>query len=352
MKSGSSNNFNSRPNLADLRKSVPILELAKELGLAVTNNRARCLRPENHSHGDRTPSMSFNSVRNSFKCWVCPEVTGSVLDLVMIARGVSLTEAANYLSGQFRIESVPVRLAHSIAEQEKKVIPVESKPEMPNLRRVEILGKLLEICSKIPAEGVRYLRSRRISPKTAIQMKIGFVHDYSKTANLLCELFSKEELYVSGLFNDKGNFRFYQHKLLLPYMMNQQIVYIQARSIDPVVVPKELNLKGPIPCPYNYDALLNYKIVYLCEGVIDTLTLLDQGFQGVGIPGVGSFKNEWLPFFKGRKVYSVLDADTAGNNANEKLKKIFREAEIDFSVVPIPLGHDINDFFMGKTWKK
>jgi len=350
MKSGLFNNSVNRPDLSDIRKSVPILELAKQLGITVVRNRARCLKSENHVHGDRTPSMSFDPVRNSFKCWVCPEVKGSVLDLMMLAKDMSLMDAANYLSGQYIIAPVSERITETATE--KKVTLPTPKPEITDSRRIEILNKLLELCGKIPEEGARYLRSRRISPKVAKQMRIGFVEDYSMTTSALCDLFSKDELFASGLFNEKGNFRFYQHRLLLPYIMNGQTVYIQARSIDPAVIPKELNLKGTIPCPYNYDALVNYNIVYLCEGAIDTLTLLEQGFPGVGIPGAGSFKNEWLPFFKGKKVYSVLDADVAGKNANERLQKIFREAEIDFSVVPIPPGHDINDFFMGKTWKK
>ena len=44
-------------------------------------------------------------------------------------------------------------------------------------------------------------------------------------------------------------------------------------------------MAGPIPIPYNARLLDGEPgQIYLCEGVIDTLTLLEQGFPAVGVP--------------------------------------------------------------------
>jgi len=44
---------------------------------------------------------------------------------------------------------------------------------------------------------------------------------------------------------------------------------------------------GHIPCPYNAKELDQRPgVVYLCEGPIDTLTLVEKGFAAVGVPGV------------------------------------------------------------------
>ncbi|HLP39926.1 MAG TPA: hypothetical protein VK465_00335, partial [Fibrobacteria bacterium] len=64
-----------------LKAAHPILEVARTLGLEIQHNRIRCLRPQNHAHGDRTPSVSLRPDKGSFRCWVCPDVRGDVIDL-------------------------------------------------------------------------------------------------------------------------------------------------------------------------------------------------------------------------------------------------------------------------------
>ncbi|MBL8029407.1 MAG: toprim domain-containing protein [Fibrobacteres bacterium] len=359
MRSESSAERRVRPPLAVIRERVPILLLAEHLGLPVVRNRAKCVRSENHAHGDRTPSMSLDPARNSFKCWVCPEVKGSVLDLVMQVKGLSLTEAADYLAVEFNSEIASDTLSitksapsSSVKQPVSGQIHIENKPFFDPALRTQILIELLKLTSSPDREALQYLKGRRISAKTASVMKLCSVSDYKAVSDALSAKFSKEQLIESGLFNEKGNLRFYQHKLLFPYYQNGIPVYLQARALDNTIVPKELNLRGAIPCPYNHDQLIRSPIIYLCEGVIDALTVIEHGFPAIAIPGAGSFKNEWLSLFKGKRVYSLLDADIAGKAANERLKALFSTAEIDFSILPIPEGFDINDYFLGKTWKK
>ena len=92
-----------------------------------------------------------------------------------------------------------------------------------------------------------------------------------------------------GLFSEKGNLKYYKHPLFFPYLdTKRRSFYFQARAIDSTVVPKELNLRGTVPYPYNVSALDEKPgWVYLCEGVVDTLTFLGQRIAAIGIPGVG-----------------------------------------------------------------
>src|SRR5260370_36170524 len=75
----------SRPDVSWIKQHVPILEVAWALGVPILGGRhprMRCWRPENHSHGDADPSVSFS--RNRARCWVCDMKGGhSNLDLVM-----------------------------------------------------------------------------------------------------------------------------------------------------------------------------------------------------------------------------------------------------------------------------
>src|SRR3954463_1473648 len=83
----------SKTDIEAVKAAHPILEVLHALGIPVLHGRIRCLTPGNHAHGDRTPSVSIWPDRGQFKCWVCPDVKGDVIDLVRLARNCSSPEA-------------------------------------------------------------------------------------------------------------------------------------------------------------------------------------------------------------------------------------------------------------------
>jgi DNA primase len=334
-----------------IRKSVPILAVAERLGLNPRFNRCRCMFPENHAHGDRTPSLSFNGRTNHFKCWVCPSVKGSVLDLVMLCRDVDVMGAVAYLEGEGF-------LAARTAGRRTGPPPAGSRAPGPaatataaapasEKHRLRIFRALFELCDEVSGKSQQYLVRRKIFSRTVKKTGLKVIADYAGVSGRLKSRFSPEDLVQTGLFNDRGHLRFFKHVLLIPYLRRGRIYYFQARAVDPGVRPKELNPRGPVPFPYNADAVRKGGIIYLCEGIIDTLTLIENGFPAVGIPGALNFKPEWARLFKGKKVYSVLDADAAGRAGNEKLTALFRENGTFFRVIDMPEGRDINEMFTG-----
>ena len=82
-------------------KAIPIKDAAIQLGLSLRGNVCRCASPD---HEDRHPSMVFNLAKNSFKCFGC-NASGSVIDLVMLAKNSSFQEAIAYLAETFTISS-------------------------------------------------------------------------------------------------------------------------------------------------------------------------------------------------------------------------------------------------------
>jgi len=347
-------------NFAEIRKQVPILKLASHLGIEVHHNRSRCIFPARHKNQDRTPSLSFNPKTNSFKCWVCEEVRGSVLDLVMLVSGLNLMGAVNYLrdAGFVNTEIVETQAKSRgrIHEPSSKVVGpnVESltssisrdRPKsISDAKRILIYNEFFRRCDGVSSECMNYLKGRRIYRKTANMMGLASIKNYSETQKCLEAAFDLESLQLAGLYNAKGHLRFYKHPLLIPYFLNGQILFFQARAIDTAVTPKELNPTGPIRLPYNIDNVRNAPVVYLCEGVIDTLTLVEQGFPAVGVPGAGNFKKEWVSYFEGKRIFSVFDGDSAGRSGNERIKEMMAQHNIPFSVIPIPNGKDINDLF-------
>ena len=107
------------------------------------------------------------------------------------------------------------------------------------------------------------------------------------------------------------------------------IVYIQGRTIEEAK-PKYINLPKEIAYPYNVNLLLHPDIggesVRICEGIIDTLTVLDAGDNAVGILGANNFKSKWVKLFDKYDVDPIiaLDSDKPGDDGAETLANIFK----------------------------
>lgn len=99
----------SRPDIAWMKKNVSVFEVAKALGLRIRHRRAKCWRPENHTHGDSEPSLHFYERRNRVRCFVCDMRGGhSNLDLVMGVLGCELHDAVRWIAERFTVPNVKV----------------------------------------------------------------------------------------------------------------------------------------------------------------------------------------------------------------------------------------------------
>ena len=374
--------------LKQFKAALSITAVAADLGIPVVRGRCRCFFPQRHSHGDRTPSVSFSEERGTFRCWVCDDVRGDVISLVQIAKNCSFLEALNWLKETYhflvpgannapvqnRVASLNAPVQNRAAVQNASLVaktavreaaleyqsPEPAKELVSEDERKKIILSFLKMLSpvdKTPAAA--YLARRRIYKPVWDKMLLRTITDYGALNEKLKETYDLEVLKYVGLFSEKGNLRYYKHPLFFPYLdAKRRSFYFQARAIDSTVVPKELNLRGTVPYPYNVSALDQKPgWVYLCEGVVDTLTFLGQHISAIGIPGVRSFKTEWLPLFKNKSVVLCLDKDEAGRSGTEYLQSVFAQSGIRTVVLGEGLenistsmkeGDDINSWFGGK----
>jgi hypothetical protein len=97
----------SRPDIAWIRKNVPVLEVGKALGLRIRNRFTKCWRPENHAHGDADPSLQFYERGNRVRCFVCDMLGGhSNVDLVMGVLGFNIGQAVRWIAERFDVPNV------------------------------------------------------------------------------------------------------------------------------------------------------------------------------------------------------------------------------------------------------
>ncbi len=367
-----------RTDIEFIKQRLSIVDVANRLGLNPSKGRMRCLHPQRHSHGDRTPSVSLNDSLGRFTCWVCTDVRGDVFELVMQARGITFKEALRWIeeqypwtrearqNGTFEKVTPTVRPVEPITMNEVKRPSIIPPPLQSRIKQVSIVEREdhwrekallrflkllvpLDHASTINSEVRQWLISRKIFLKTWTSMRLRWIEDYGQVNDALQNDADKSIFQEIGLLNEHGNLRFYKHRLIIPYLDSQNHpLHFQARATDSQTTPKELSLKGTIPCPYNAKALDKKPgLIYLCEGPIDTLTLIDKGIPAVGVPGVSHLKEEWVPLFENKKVMVCFDNDVAGRQASQKICELFEKYGFEVSPLKIlPDGTDINDWFV------
>jgi hypothetical protein len=320
-------------------------------------------------------------------------VKGDVIDLVRLARGCAFREALEYLGRNTLGDApLPPLRAHpktggpAAAGYPPDVPRTEVRPSQPyfpestpprdiaipaleslleepvtagvpapaaeggiedELLRHRILAALLEACPPVAGKVAQYLQKRRIFKRTWDRQKLKMIDDYAGVSRKLEVAFGFADLERTGFFNAAGHLRYYRHKLLFPYFDPQgRPVYMQARAIEADAKPKELSMAGPIPLPYN-SRLLNGEPgqIYLCEGVIDTLTLIEQGFPAVGVPGAANFKPAWAALFRNKSVHVAFDPDAPGESGAAKAIEKLQAHGIEARRLTPPTGMDLNDWF-------
>lgn len=315
--------------------------------------QALCPLPSHAHSGKGHPSLSIDLQRGLFHCFSRDE-GGDAIRFYELMHNVSFSRAVEELARELGINrDAPRQLSLSRRALPDAETTIAGQPEMPELLKAErlgvVCGRFLEVCRREEqSEGVHYLARRGIDALT--MRRAGIIYfprrAYRRVMRVMRDDFALEELQQSGLFNAQAHLTFYRHRLLFPFFLEGQPVYLQARTTASGVEPRWHNMRGGVPSLYNVDALADLKsgeIVYLVEGFTDTLTLLAHGFAAVGLVGAGGFKEEWLAPLARFRVVAALDPDAAGDRAAARYREMFAARGMKLAQINLP--SDVNDFF-------
>jgi len=330
--------------LKTMKREIAILEVAGRIGLKVRGKVARCFS----HHPDRHPSLYFNPTMNRFKCYVCPDIGGSVIDLAMQALGLSISEAITYLENEFGC-GVRRGQVESVAQRSKRE---DVSTALSLEERSQIYEAFLER-APLEKEGAGYLSGRGIEVDLARRRGTGFLRpeDYAHVYSHLERRFGRGLIKAAGL----GRFYLFAKEglsfVLFPYRLEGRTHLIKARCF---LDKEEADARGVTRFIatgrsdffFNHDLLESASLLYLCEGEIDTLTLLQRGYPAVGISGVNGFLPGWFSLLSGKEVVLSLDPDPAGRRATSYLSAEFEKRSIRHRRIELPEGVDINRFYM------
>jgi DNA primase len=282
-------------------------------------------------------------------CFACG-VYGDSIDLVRQVLHVGFGEALAWIKAHAPASTTTTA---STAGQGT----VRSGARLPDEPAIELYGKFYRTTYTIEP-GTRagsYLQRRGIDLNLALELGATTILDPDETWADLTATFSIDRLQTAGLVSRRGNFLLARHRLLFFYFADGRPVYLQARDIDGGANSKELSLKGVCsPALFNVDALRKpQEEVFICEGCIDTLSAVQMGKVAVGVPGVQTFREEWLDCFaQVQRVIIAFDNDRPGQVAAAELCARFRARGIRTEIRRPRSVKDMNDLLKLKLQEK
>jgi hypothetical protein len=130
---------------------------------------------------------------------------------------------------------------------------------------------------------------------------------------------------------------------------NRSGVWYERKLLTPGYVPTQKQQKVLAPSgavPHLYNPLIvgpNASMLFFCEGEYDTLSVIDCGFDAVGIQGTHTFNKTWARLFAGALNIIAFDGDSSGRKAAEGLRSCFRDLGNNALIMELPDETDVND---------
>lgn len=219
-------------------------------------------------------------------------------------------------------DTICPKCSHTRKKSTQKCLHVDFEKQVWRCNHCEWAGGLpkeKQIIYEVPewknntnlSDGVlKWFESRRISAETCLKLKITHQDEYIPQINKITSVIA---------FN---------------YFFQNEIVNIKYRD-----GAKNFKLfKGAELIPYNLDSVINQDEVWIVEGEMDCLSLVEAGIESViSVPnGAGNNTNyldRFMPIFDSvKKVHICTDNDTKGRELKELLANRFGKHKCDYII--------------------
>ena len=327
--------------LERVKRDVDLVALMQARGIQLTRRgsswQGRC---PFHDDG-KTPSLSVTPSKGLWRCFGC----GAGGDAVRFVE----------LCDQVRFPEAVKRLVGKAVEGKMPAAPAAEPAPVDDATRAELLGRvfahyrarLLE-----GQEGAAYLRGRGISDETLRAVEVGYC-DGTLLAKVRPPAAQRQALTALGVLTERGR-EALAGCVVFPLHHGDQVVGLYGRRVDANADVRHLFLRGPRRGLWHAEKLRASDELFLCEGIIDALTLLDRGEPRVlalyGTAGMTAAHRELLCALQPRRVWLCLDADNAGRKAAGELAAELGRAGLPATIVALDAGKDLNEYFaQGKT---
>jgi DNA primase catalytic core len=320
--------------LVRVKRDVDLVALMQAHGVAL-KRRGRSWQGRCPFHEDgATPSLSVSPDKGLWRCFGCG-ASGDAIRFVELCDRVGFPEAVHRLGGA--------------AVKEKRHEP-PALPEVTDAERAELLG---HVCAHYRArllegpEGAEYLRGRGIADATLRAVAVGYC-DGTLVAKVRPTTAQRAALLALGVLTERGR-EALAGCVVFPLTEGERVVGLYGRRIDASDGLRHLFLRGPRRGLWNAERLRQGEELFLTEGIIDALTLLDRGETRVlplyGTNGLTAAHRELLRELQPRRVWLCLDADEAGQKAAVEIAAELARTGLPTTVVELDCGKDLSEYF-------
>jgi DNA primase len=341
--------MNTESDLSPL-KQIPIIEVAKRLGIQVRGTKAMCFM----GHDKASPSLSFLKSRNTWRCFGACGKYGDGITLVMEKEGLDFKSVLEWFARNFAVDVTrhfrgPSRRSRTPRPKKAVVVQTVSPEKQEFAADPELYEWLIGKCASVSSPaGANYLHSHGISQEGATRFNVRELRDPARAFRKLVEVWGESRVYRSGVAwgadGHPDRLVWSSHALLFPFYEREVVTYIQARMF--AGEPKFLNPRGVAKPMFNADGLRKLKpgqLIHLCEGVPDAIAVESHRLAAVGILGATSFRADWVDRFLKFKVVVLGDGDAAGAKFAKDISKFFMDRGKAVQCKSLPKGKDVAD---------
>lgn len=302
----------------DIQKlqDLPIEQVAEALGLTVNRHKSLC-----PFHDDSHPSLTFNTSRNRYRCYVC-DARGGTIDLVMNYAHLSFYDACQWLANHESVTLCPE--------------PVKRK------------------VSKAPFQPIdtHYLEGLVAHPYLCPEAADFLFNQRHLDSRVVCRQGLTSISHPVPMSGNPNGSWFNAPSLLIPYRdVDGRLLSVQSRYLGKDKNnPRFQFPKGSRCSIYNLPVLRllrDGEPLFVTEGCSDCWSMLSAGHKAIAIPSATALKESDLKVLEKYVVHIFPDNDKAGEGLYERL--VQASLRFGFTLVrhQLPKGcKDFSDFYL------
>lgn len=271
-----------------------------------TRKNFKCLNPD---HNDNNPSMSYDKKRNKVHCFSCG-ADYDTFDLIGI--DYNLTDPADIFNKGYEIYNISFNdidriLRRSTPEEDFnfKVQKQDKTEQHTHNTQDEQLSEYFKQCKEKVSQ-TDYFKKRGLTDKTIDIFNLGYDPNYTKSTG--------GQVWQAVIIPREDN-------------------SFTARNTAQGINKNDRIRKNGTSQPYNQRALYSGNPIFIVEGEIDALSIIEAGGEAVGLgstSNVNSFINLCKDKAPANTLILSLDNDEDGIKTTQKLKESLSELNIFF----------------------
>jgi DNA primase len=189
---------------------------------------------------------------------------------------------------------------------------------------------------------LEYLAKRKIDLDMIRRHRIGYATGDNLAKYFRFRGWDPEIAYDLGLIGPRGEY--FRQRIVIPELRAGKAIYLVGRATQKYQKAKYLGLPGAPKPLYGAELIRGATDVFLVEGAMDWLTLVEWGYPTVALLGSHLKHEQISEIADAERIFIATDSDEPGRKSARQLAELLgKRARI---VPPLPNAKDVNELAM------